>query len=667
MILWMTWVLFTIAFGLVSCQTPINLKNYQQPDKVTRQQYLFPARGSNLCSRECIAGDAPRICYYKWVAEPYTTLGPQCGNCPTNVTACDNPQCVVANGFEKSIITINRMVPGPFIDVCRGDRIIIDLLNSIAGGELAIHWHGVFQQGTQYMDGVPMVTQCSINEGDTFRYDFLANNEGTHYWHSHSGLQKLDGIQGNLVIRIPKSTDPNGNTYDTDYPEHTLMVSDWMNTTAEERFPSLYRKEPGQLPATFLLDGRGRPKSTQIPVGPTVPYKEVWVQRGKRHRLRFIAGLCTVCGVELTIEDHDMTLIATDGAPVNPVKVSSIIMFSGERYDVVLNANQNRHNTYWIHMRGLAECSVPDEQIYQLAVLRYEGTNEARPTAPGYNGGFGNGVILNPENATCGSGQGGICVSQLISSNPDTKNVLTTTPRISVPLYFGFNIKDRTQFFNKGRYDRYLVAPDRNLVTSWVNNISFVSAPSPIISQGPDIPGSVYCPIGNDGFPTCPANRAAEQFCECVYVIKIPWGAVVQIVIGDASPVYDLHHPFHLHGYDFFVVAIDQFRNGQTVASVSRDLMGIKFNSARPPARKDTVAVPSNGYAAFRFKADNPGLWFFHCHFMYHLATGMALVFQVGNDGDWPPIPRNFPRCGNFLNTPYVEDYYSMNALSKGN
>jgi hypothetical protein len=51
------------------------------------------------------------------------------------------------------------------------------------------------------------------------------------------------------------------------------------------------------------------------------------------------------------------------------------------------------------------------------------------------------------------------------------------------------------------------------------------------------------------------------------------------------------------------------------------------------------------------------GMWFFHCHFMYHLATGLAVVIQVGNDGDWPPVPRNFPRCGNYLPTPYLEDY----------
>jgi hypothetical protein len=63
---------------------------------------------------------------------------------------------------------------------------------------------------------------------------------------------------------------------------------------------------------------------------------------------------------------------------------------SGERYDVVLNANQPP-GTYWIHMRGLGECSEPAEEVYQLAVLKYLGTNEERNDPPGYNGGFGGG------------------------------------------------------------------------------------------------------------------------------------------------------------------------------------------------------------------------------------------------------------------------------------
>lgn len=86
------------------------------------------------------------------------------------------------------------------LQVCLGDRIIVDIINNMPGRGISIHWHGIFQQGSQFMDGVPMVTQCSIHESDIFRYDFYANNEGTHFYHSHDGnytllkLTKLIGL-----------------------------------------------------------------------------------------------------------------------------------------------------------------------------------------------------------------------------------------------------------------------------------------------------------------------------------------------------------------------------------------------------------------------------------------------------------------------------------------
>jgi hypothetical protein len=76
------------------------------------------------------------------------------------------------------------------------------------------------------------------------------------------------------------------------------------------------------------------------------------------------------------------------------VKVSSLCIISGERFDVVVNANQNP-GTYWIHMRGLGECSIPEEEVYQLAVLRYVGTNQARNDVPSYNGGFARGGTVS--------------------------------------------------------------------------------------------------------------------------------------------------------------------------------------------------------------------------------------------------------------------------------
>jgi hypothetical protein len=76
------------------------------------------------------------------------------------------------------------------------------------------------------------------------------------------------------------------------------------------------------------------------------------------------------------------------------MKASSLCIISGERYDVVLNANQNP-GTYWIHMRGLEECSAPERELYQLAVLRYIGTNQERYDVPSYNDGFDRGGTVS--------------------------------------------------------------------------------------------------------------------------------------------------------------------------------------------------------------------------------------------------------------------------------
>lgn len=49
---------------------------------------------------------------------------------------------------------------------------------------------------------------------------------------------------------------------------------------------------------------------------------------------------------------------------------------------------------------------------------------------------------------------------------------------------------------------------------------------------------------------------------------------------------------------------------------------------------RDTVQIPRRGYAVLRFKADNPGVWLFHCHVMWHLAGGMAMSIDSGSGSD---------------------------------
>ena len=101
---------------------------------------------------------------------------------------CFRPGCNPADGFERTIITVNRELPGEGIEVCRGDIVVVDVVNKLLAATTSVHWHGLYMRGsnddqpqaTAWSDGVPGVTQCLILPGESFRYQFVANPAGTH-------------------------------------------------------------------------------------------------------------------------------------------------------------------------------------------------------------------------------------------------------------------------------------------------------------------------------------------------------------------------------------------------------------------------------------------------------------------------------------------------------
>lgn len=109
---------------------------------------------------------------------------------------------ITADGWEakRLVIVVNRTLPGPDIVVYEGQTLIVHLTNSLASDSVTIHWHGLHQTGTPYMDGVPFVTQCPIAAGQTFTYEFQAYPSGTFWYHSHVGSQRTKGMFGALII-----------------------------------------------------------------------------------------------------------------------------------------------------------------------------------------------------------------------------------------------------------------------------------------------------------------------------------------------------------------------------------------------------------------------------------------------------------------------------------
>jgi FtsP/CotA-like multicopper oxidase with cupredoxin domain len=168
---------------------------------------------------------------------------------------------VTADGFERGFLSVNRQLPGPPIQVCKGDIVVVDVNNQMDGSGTTIHWHGLRQRGTPFSDGTPYVSQCPIDFGTTFRYTFYAEDLGTHFYHSHAGLHKSNGIYGAIVVR---STDDNDHLYDYDPPSNILVVSDWMHQYSEQYFPGLTSKL--SLFKSILINGRGRFMNVSIKI-----------------------------------------------------------------------------------------------------------------------------------------------------------------------------------------------------------------------------------------------------------------------------------------------------------------------------------------------------------------------------------------------------------------
>uniref|UniRef100_T1GEF8 Plastocyanin-like domain-containing protein n=1 Tax=Megaselia scalaris TaxID=36166 RepID=T1GEF8_MEGSC len=259
------------------------------------------------CKRTCSKGDS-RICHYKFVLEFYQSMGNFCGSCShSNYSTCFQKDCILGDFRQKGVMSINRQIPGPDIQVCQGDRIVIDVINQAPGTAAALHWHGLHMREAPFMDGVPFITQCPIMFGTAFRYDFPATEVGTFFYHSHSGLHKMNGQHGAFIIRGPKDSDTHKDLYDYDDFEHYIILSDWVHGYAEDYFPGFGTT----ILNGILINGISHNLTTSSGI-----VKTFSVERNKKHRFRLIDSVGFGCSVQVQIQDHKILIIASDGVDV---------------------------------------------------------------------------------------------------------------------------------------------------------------------------------------------------------------------------------------------------------------------------------------------------------------------------------------------------------------
>ncbi|KAF9224239.1 Cu-oxidase-domain-containing protein [Gyrodon lividus] len=292
---------------------------------------------------------------------------------PLNVVTASDGELEIVNkvispdGFARSTTLAGGVFPGPLIKAQKGDNFSINVVNKLYDPAMdlttTIHWHGIFQNRSNWADGVSFVTQCPIQPNQTFLYRFNAENQtGTYWYHSHHGLQYCDGLRGPLVIYDPD--DPHAHMYDVDDETTVITLADWWHQVSGKLIAPF-------TPNATLINGLGRYAG-----GPMSPLSVFNVDHGTRYRFRIVGASCDTW-FNFTIDGHKMTIIEADGIETVPVEVDSLPVLAGQRYSVVVTADRPVGN-YWI--RALPHHGNQTfDHGRNSAVLRYAGAPMQEP------------------------------------------------------------------------------------------------------------------------------------------------------------------------------------------------------------------------------------------------------------------------------------------------
>ncbi|KAG4438082.1 hypothetical protein IFR05_006448 [Cadophora sp. M221] len=238
------------------------------------------------------------------------------------------------DGFSRPMIGINGQFPCPPIKANMGDTIKITMTNNLGNQSTAIHFHGIFQTGTAFSDGPAMVTQCPIQPGGSFVYEFKVDQPGTYWYHAHIGGQYIDGLRGPLIIN-----DVNAPYRGID-TEYTLTLSDLYHTEA----PSLINYYQSTDNANNNNGAEPVPNSGLINEAQGVTFPMV---AGKKYLFRII-NMGAFAPFYLQFDQHDMTVVEIDGVYTTQTTVSQLFITVAQRYSVIVMAKTSSTKNFAI-------------------------------------------------------------------------------------------------------------------------------------------------------------------------------------------------------------------------------------------------------------------------------------------------------------------------------
>ncbi|KAL6840195.1 hypothetical protein ACP4OV_030005 [Aristida adscensionis] len=516
-------------------------------------------------------------------------IGGRCGDCELQVHKTRVGSMRISQLCSTTdIIAVNGQLPGPAIEVNEGDAVVVQVINA-SPYNLTIHWHGVQQLMTPWADGPSMVTQCPIQPNSSYTYRFsVPGQEGTLWWHAHSSFLRAT-VYGAFIIRPRR-----GASYPFPAPdkEVPIVLGEWWNRNVVDVESDAILA--GQLPSqsdAFTING----KTGQLYQCANETFT-VDVAPNSRVLLRVInAGLNS--HLFFKVAGHNFTVVAVDAGYTSNYNTDTLVLAPGQTVDALV-ATGAASGSYYMAVQAYDTLSpatmAASDATTAAAILRYNGTSAsaapAMPTMPS-----------SSDSATANAFYFGLRAL----STPGGAPAVPTKVDVSMTIELGLGQMpcDPSQTRCNG-----------TAASAAMNGVSFrLPEQSSLLGAHASGATGVYTADFPDGPP---ASGTAMAVGTKVRTLK--YNSVVEIVLQNPAAVPTENHPIHLHGFNFFVLA----------QGIGNFTPGAGYNLVDPVVR-NTIAVPGGGWAVIRFVANNPGMWFFHCHLDPHVPMGLGMVFEV--------------------------------------
>uniref|UniRef100_A0A0D3G8K3 Laccase n=1 Tax=Oryza barthii TaxID=65489 RepID=A0A0D3G8K3_9ORYZ len=498
----------------------------------------------------------------------------------------------------KSVPTVNGQFPGPKLVVREGDTLVIRVTNNI-NNNVTFHWHGIRQVRSGWADGPAYITQCPIRPGGSYVYRFTVTGQrGTLWWHAHFSWLRAT-LYGPLVILPPRGV---AYPFPKPHREVPLLLGEWFNADPEAVIKQALQTGGGpNVSDAYTFNGLPGPTYNCSSSNDTFKLR---VRPGKTYLLRLINAALND-ELFFGVANHTLTVVQADASYVKPFAATALVIWPGQTMDVLLTAAANNppSRSFAIAVAPYTNTVGTFDNTTAVAVLEYYGaaTSAAAlrslllPSLPAYND---TGAVANFSAS----------FRSLASAQYPAR-----VPR-TVDRHFFFAVglgADPCQSPVNGTCQ----GPNNTRFAASMNNVSFVMPRTSLLQAhyqrryngvlAANFPAAPRTPFNYTGTP--PNNTFVTHGTR---VVPLSFNTTVEVVLQDTSILGAESHPLHLHGYDFYVVG-----TGFGNYDASNDTA--KYNLV-DPVQRNTISVPTAGWVAIRFVADNPG-WLPALYFYLHL------------------------------------------------